>query len=190
MDLLADPAVQKIVGQRAAWVAACCPLIDFDDAKQEMWKEALMLVPRFCDTAGAAFSTFLYSHLRFRSINLIRTLKNRAQLEAQYAFNHDQKTVDPPSEVLDKLIARIKSPLCTTDRRVFDLMINPSPKLRKIAITCNSDLKRDQPQISNKHLALYLKVSDMTISRSVRHIQDVVERVMDGEVVRWKARNR
>jgi DNA-directed RNA polymerase specialized sigma24 family protein len=190
MDILADTVVKKIVAHRAAWVAACCPLIDFDDAQQEMWKQAVLLVPRYCESSGAEFSTFLYSHLRFRSINLIRTLKSRARIEAEWAVNGDRKSVDPPSEVLDNLVERIKSPLCETDRRVFDLLINPPEELQRIERICNADLKRDQTNVSNKYLALYLKVSEMTISRSIRHIQDVTERVMDGEVVRWRARKR
>lgn len=189
MDLLADDSIKKIVKHRAGWLATVCPLIDFDDAHQFLWLEAVKLVPRFCDSAGTHFTTFLFGHLKFRSLNLIETLSNRARVEGEWAEFYDHQSEDPIEEPLDKLIERIKSALNETDQRVLAQLINPSPKLRRIASRCNSDLQLDRSHhIANTHLALYLNVSEMTISRSIRHLEKVIRRAQSGENVKWKPR--
>lgn len=186
MELLKDPKVKLAVEHRALWLKNRCPGLLLEDAKQQMWLEAVKLAPKFCESFGSSFSTLLFSHLRFRAINYLKSSISKIKTETEWAEIHKYEKYDPMDEPIDILLGRIRLSLNSTDRKVLEQMINPSDKLKKICSAANSDLKKSKARVSNVHLAYFFHVSEMTISRSTRHIEKVFRQAVAGKPVNNK----
>jgi DNA-directed RNA polymerase specialized sigma24 family protein len=180
------PEIERLIWWWAWTVSRKCPKLDASDLAQELWAEALEAEQGWDSEQHAALSTYLYPRLKWRALNLLKAHCVRAKHEDLYASVHEDE-VAGHGESLDSVISRVRGKLKSTAAQVFDVMINPPSELHQVAKELNhfqQDLTAGfKPTVAptDAHVAYFLGVSAMTVSRAMKQIKGILEQEVHGD---------
>lgn len=180
------PEIERLVWWWAWTTARKCSKLDASDLAQELWVEALVAREEWDPEQHAALSSYLYPRLKWKAMNLLKAHCNRSKHEDLYA-SATEKISGGHGGSLESVIPRVRGLLSQTDAQVFDVMVDPPAELHQIARELNhikKDLKpssRTTTMPTDSHVAYFLGVSAMTVSRAMKQIKHVLEQEVNDD---------
>lgn len=163
--------VERAVKWFARWITTNMTSMCYDDAVQEMWIEVLKVSPKYNDATDAAFPTFVWRHLKWRSMNIVRDEITRLKHDTAYAetkpIHYD---IPENNKLLETIQNKLKKPL---DQRVLKILVDPPEALFIDRPTASEHLPTWK-------LASYLGISACKVDRSRNRIKKVAKRIVNG----------
>lgn len=179
MDIVC-PEIEKLIWWWAHAISRRTPKLEAADVAQDLWVVALGAKDKWKAEKRATFSSYLYPLLRWRALNILQAHCTRSRLEDMYASAR-VRTTPACTESLETVALRVRNKLKEFSAQVFDLMIDPPQELMQIALQLRGhrvDLSPDTTAVSppaQTHIAYFLKVSDMTVSRAMKSIKTAID---------------
>jgi DNA-directed RNA polymerase specialized sigma24 family protein len=167
---LTNSKVQQAVWHFARWITQRVPSIQYEDAAQDLWIDVLEASAKYKDSSEASFSTFVFKHLHWRAMDLIKHEIRRCKRDTAFAA----KTVDfclQEEQSVESLAAIVHKQLSNFDGKVLEILMSPPLEL-------TSDQKSSD-HLTSWMLASYLKVPKKTIDYSRAKIRKAIRKVLD-----------
>lgn len=163
------------------------PTLDSDDVQGEFWLAAAEAMKFWKQEGGAAFSTFLWKHLRWTQNAIVNRLVSQGRLHVRLQAGRLTRVEDPIEPGLkdkwDQLLWELKE----DERQVLELMVRPSPVFLRYVKQCWRERRLRYPSrkigstIQHVHYARFLGLPPMRITRIIRRIQQVAQEVFHDE---------
>jgi hypothetical protein len=181
-----SPDIETIVWKWAWYICNRCREIDAEDAAQDLWIKVLQIKDKWDPEKNASPTSFVYLALKRYSRDIINVHLNRVRLDKQYVdeirgrvHHHDG----------DAILAakRVRSVLKGNASRVFEVMVNPPKALFDLSSELHLyslDFRKSTAKWAlptDDHVAQFLGISPMSVSRSMSHIKNLLKQEFDGD---------
>jgi len=168
---------ERMVYGFARKLARECPELDFNDIKGDLWIVALDSLKRWNGKDKSKFSTFLFNRLVWKRLNILKTVINHGRLDRWFEGLLDFE-VPPIERSFDTLCRQVASKLGEDERRLFSLMVDPSPGLLEAA--SKSKTRFSQDKICYHHYRLLLGWKRGKVWYAIKKIKLAVAEVVNG----------
>lgn len=185
MDIV-SPEIERLIWWWAWNTTHKCGM-DASDVAQELWTVAILKSKEWDPDKNAALTSYLYRALEWRCLELVRDYVREVEAKAKYATEVKDQVVDFQEERLSVVAKRARDKLNNQRKRfdtniieVFDLMLNPPMDLHARAQEYHQQQQVDLSEesvttVKDAHVAYFLGVSAMTVSRALKKIRKVLE---------------
>jgi hypothetical protein len=175
--------------------------LDEADVAQELWVEAVISAQSWRAEKHASLTTYLWPKLKWRALKTLHKYMRQLEVEHDYALTLGSIVTAAQRETLPTVVARVRGKLKSTRGKlksttlqVFDTIFDPPAELFLAAEEATARGKVDlagesRTTIKDFHIAYFLGVSAMTVSRSMKQIKKVLEAEVHGDQEKGQRKN-
>lgn len=166
--------VDRLIRQQTWVVIQKCPNLCKDDVHQDMWVETLKAWNNFRQSENTQFTTFLFKHLTYRSLNMVKSYYRQHKFELEFAFLQ-QAIYEFHEESMQLLCEKISEHLNEKEQKIFKQFVDPDKCLVEAGIReCNSGTLKQE--WTKKQLASYLNLTQISFSRTFVKIKSAINK--------------